>query len=156
MPAMSLFQARSLTKSFGRRKVVNDVSFEVEKGEIVGLLGPNGAGKTTVFKMSMGMVKPDQGSVEWAGQPVTTLPMYKRARLGMGYLAQDPSVFRRLSVEKNLLAIAETLKIGKKDILSSDPVAATDARVVEVQIVLDDSELVASLTNLTVEVEIEP
>ncbi len=85
---MSLFEVINLTKSYRRRKVVNDVAFEVTKGEIVGLLGPNGAGKTTVFKMSMGMVKPDSGSVQWENKAVTALPMYKRARLGMGYLAQ--------------------------------------------------------------------
>ena len=112
---MSLFEVRDLTKSYRRRKVVNDVSFEVTKGEIVGLLGPNGAGKTTVFKMSMGMVKPDLGSVQWENKAVTALPMYKRARMGMGYLAQEPSVFRQLTVEQNLLAIAETLKISRKD-----------------------------------------
>ena len=112
---MSLFAARSLTKSYGRRKVVNDVSFEVDRGEIVGLLGPNGAGKTTVFKMSMGMIRPDKGAVEWEGRAITTLPMFRRARLGMGYLAQEPSVFRRLSVEQNLLVVAETLKIPHKE-----------------------------------------
>jgi len=112
---MSLFEARNLTKSYRRRKVVNDVSFEVRKGEIVGLLGPNGAGKTTVFKMSMGMVKPDRGSVQWEDKAVTGLPMYRRARVGMGYLAQEPSVFRRLSVEQNLMAVAETLKIPRKN-----------------------------------------
>ncbi len=112
---MSLFEVCNLTKSYRRRKVVNDVSFEVTKGEIVGLLGPNGAGKTTVFKMSMGMVKPDRGSVQWEGKAVTALPMYKRAGMGMGYLAQEPSVFRQLTVEQNLMAIAEILKISRKD-----------------------------------------
>jgi lipopolysaccharide export system ATP-binding protein len=112
---MSLFLARSLTKIYRRRKVVNDVSFEVEPGEIVGLLGPNGAGKTTTFKMSMGMIVPDEGSIDWEGKSVTTLPMYRRARLGMGYLAQEPSVFRRLTVEQNLIAIAETLALSKRE-----------------------------------------
>ena len=112
---MSLFRARHLTKSYRRRKVVNDVSFEVNPGEIVGLLGPNGAGKTTTFKMSMGMVVPDDGVIEWEGRAVTKLPMYRRARLGMGYLAQEPSIFRRLTVEKNLRLIAETLKLSKSE-----------------------------------------
>ncbi|HEX5137535.1 MAG TPA: LPS export ABC transporter ATP-binding protein [Planctomycetota bacterium] len=112
---MSLFRALHLTKSYRSRRVVNDVSFEVESAEIVGLLGPNGAGKTTVFKMSMGMVRPDGGKVELNGHVVTKLPMYRRARLGMGYLAQEPSVFRRLTAEENLVAIAETLRIPRKE-----------------------------------------
>jgi lipopolysaccharide export system ATP-binding protein len=112
---MSLFQARHLTKSYRRRKVVDDIGFHVDPGEIVGLLGPNGAGKTTVFKMVMGMVRPDRGTVELDDKPVTRLPMYRRARLGMGYLAQEPSVFRRLTVEQNLLAVAETIKLTRAE-----------------------------------------
>jgi len=112
---MSLFRAEHLTKVYRRRRVVDDVAFSVEPAEIVGLLGPNGAGKTTVFKMSMGMVRPDAGMVELNGHVVTRLPMYKRARLGMGYLAQEPSVFRRLTVEQNLIAIGETLPIARKE-----------------------------------------
>jgi lipopolysaccharide export system ATP-binding protein len=112
---MSLFKGEHLTKAYRRRRVVDDVSFSVEPAEIVGLLGPNGAGKTTVFKMSMGMVRPDGGRVELNGHVVTDLPMYRRARLGMGYLAQEPSVFRRLTVEENLVAIAETLRIPRKE-----------------------------------------
>jgi lipopolysaccharide export system ATP-binding protein len=112
---MSLFTASGLSKIYRRRKVVNDIGFSVEPGEIVGLLGPNGAGKTTVFKMSMGMIRPDAGTVTLDGHEVTTLPMYRRARLGMGYLAQEPSVFRRLTVEQNLVAIAETLDLGRKE-----------------------------------------
>ncbi len=112
---MSLLSAHGLTKSYRRRKVVNDIAFSVEPGEIVGLLGPNGAGKTTVFKMCMGMVAPDAGSVSLDGHDVTRMPMYRRARLGMGYLAQEPSVFRRLSVEQNLVAIGETLPITRKE-----------------------------------------
>ncbi len=112
---MSLFRADGLTKMYRRRRVVDDVAFAVEPAEIVGLLGPNGAGKTTVFKMSMGMVRPDAGTVELNGHVVTSLPMYRRARLGMGYLAQEPSVFRRLTVEQNLLAIAETLPIARQE-----------------------------------------
>ncbi|MCK6459077.1 MAG: LPS export ABC transporter ATP-binding protein [Planctomycetes bacterium] len=112
---MSLFSAEHLTKAYRGRTVVDDVSFAVEPAEIVGLLGPNGAGKTTVFKMSMGMVRPDGGKVALDGHVVTSLPMYRRARLGMGYLAQEPSVFRRLTAEENLLAIAETLGIPRKE-----------------------------------------
>jgi lipopolysaccharide export system ATP-binding protein len=112
---MSLFRARSLTKSYSRRKVVNDVSFDVEKGQIVGLLGPNGAGKTTVFKIAVGLLRPEKGTVELNGKPVTKLPMYRRARLGMGYLPQEASVFRRLTVEQNLLAILETLPLKRKE-----------------------------------------
>jgi len=111
---MSLFVAEGLTKSYKRRKVVNDTSFSVEAGEIVGLLGPNGAGKTTVFKMSMGMIRPDAGRVWFDGADVTRQPMFKRARLGIGYLAQEPSVFRRLTVEQNLVAVAETLHLTRK------------------------------------------
>ncbi|MGQ0613285.1 MAG: LPS export ABC transporter ATP-binding protein [Planctomycetaceae bacterium] len=112
---MTLFLARHLTKVYRRRKVVNDIGFTVEPGQIVGLLGPNGAGKTTVFKMAMGMIRPDAGSVEMEGVDVTGLPMYRRARLGMGYLSQEPSVFRKLSVEGNLRAIAETLPIPRRE-----------------------------------------
>jgi lipopolysaccharide export system ATP-binding protein len=112
---MGLFKAHHLTKIYRRRKVVNDVSFHVDPGEIVGLLGPNGAGKTTVFKMSMGMVRPDGGSVELAGADVTRFPMYRRARKGLGYLSQEPSVFRRLTAVQNLVAIAETLPLPRKE-----------------------------------------
>jgi len=112
---LSLFETRNLTKSYRRRRVVNGVAFAVESGEIVGLLGPNGAGKTTVFKMAMGMIRPDTGEVVIDGHPVTNEPMYKRARLGLGYLAQEPSVFRRLTVEQNMIAIAETLSLPRKE-----------------------------------------
>ncbi|NJN14171.1 MAG: LPS export ABC transporter ATP-binding protein [Planctomycetes bacterium] len=112
---MPLLEVDGLTKIYRRRKVVNDIGFDVERGEIVGLLGPNGAGKTTAFKMCMGMVRPDGGSVRLDGHSVTKLPMYRRARLGMGYLAQEPSIFRRLTVEQNLIAIGETLPIGRKE-----------------------------------------
>jgi lipopolysaccharide export system ATP-binding protein len=110
---MALFQVRDLTKIYRRRKVVQEISFHVEPGEIVGLLGPNGAGKTTTFKMAIGRLRPDAGEVELDGHTVTKLPMYRRARLGMGYLAQEPSIFRSLNVEQNLQAIAETLGIPK-------------------------------------------
>ena len=105
---MSLLRAEKLVKIYGRRRVVDEVSLEVNKGEIVGLLGPNGAGKTTSFRMTIGMIRPNQGTVYLHDQPVTRLPMYKRARMGMGYLSQEPSLFQRLSVRDNLLAILET------------------------------------------------
>ncbi|HLW68593.1 MAG TPA: LPS export ABC transporter ATP-binding protein [Gemmataceae bacterium] len=107
MPA--LLEVQGLVKFFGWRKVVDGVNFEVHPGEIVGLLGPNGAGKTTSFRMTAGQLTPNGGHVWFAGNDVTNLPMYKRARLGLGYLPQEQSVFRRLTVEQNLLAILEAL-----------------------------------------------
>src|SRR4051795_3045073 len=107
---MALLEARGLEKWYGRRQVVNGVDFEVNQGEVVGLLGPNGAGKTTSFRMTIGLIDADGGSVFFDGRDVTRLPMYLRARSGMGYLAQDSSVFRQLSVEDNLMAILETRK----------------------------------------------
>lgn len=106
---MALLEVRGLVKYYGRRKVVDGVSFDVNAGEVVGLLGPNGAGKTTSFRMTTGQIKPYAGQVIFNGQDVSHLPMYKRARLGMGYLSQEQSVFRRLSVEQNILAILEAL-----------------------------------------------
>ena len=105
---MPLLQVRGLEKWYGRRQVVNGVDYEVERGEVVGLLGPNGAGKTTSFRMTIGLIDADGGNVMFDGRDVTRLPMYLRARAGMGYLAQDSSVFRQLSVEDNLMAILET------------------------------------------------
>ncbi len=105
---MPLLDVQGLEKFYGRRKVVDGVTFHVNPGEIVGLLGPNGAGKTTSFRMTMGFVDPDGGKVIFDGQDVTRLQMYKRARAGMGYLAQDSSVFKQLTVEDNLMAILET------------------------------------------------
>ncbi len=105
---MPLLEAIGLVKSYGRR-VVDGVSFSVERAEIVGLLGPNGAGKTTSFRMTCGMVEPDQGQVLLAGQDVTNWPMYQRAKAGMGYLAQESSVFKKLTVEQNLLGVMELL-----------------------------------------------
>ena len=99
--------ARGLQKRFGRRQVIADVSLAVQRGEAVGLLGPNGAGKTTVFTMIMGLVKPDKGSIELDGRPITDLPLFQRGRLGIGYLPQEPSIFRGLSVEGNILAVLE-------------------------------------------------
>lgn len=105
-----LLEARKIVKAYSGRTVVNQVSFTVGKGEIVGLLGRNGAGKTTSFRMTMGIVKPDGGEVLFNGEDITHLPMYKRAQKGVGYLSQENSVFVRLSVEKNLLAIFELIK----------------------------------------------
>jgi len=105
---MPLLSVRQLVKSYAGRRVVDRVSFEIEPGEIVGLLGRNGAGKTTSFRMTIGMITPEAGQVLFNGRDVTTLPMYRRALAGMGYLSQDPSVFQRLSVQDNLLAILET------------------------------------------------
>jgi lipopolysaccharide export system ATP-binding protein len=110
MDEAPLLETRGLVKRYGGRTVVNRVSYRVDKGEIVGLLGRNGAGKTTSFRMTIGMVTPNGGQVLFAGEDVTRLPMYRRARLGMGYLSQEPSVFQRLTVEQNLLAILETMR----------------------------------------------
>jgi lipopolysaccharide export system ATP-binding protein len=106
---MALLEARGLVKIYGKRRVVDGVAFDVNPGEVVGLLGPNGAGKTTSFRMTTGQIVPNDGQVTFNGQDVTSLPMYRRARLGMGYLTQEPSIFRKLSVEKNLIAILEAL-----------------------------------------------
>src|SRR6266852_2239677 len=106
---MPLLQVKGLVKYYGRRAVVNGVDFEVNAGEVVGLLGPNGAGKTTSFRMATGQITPNDGSVWFNGEDVTGLPMYQRARLGMGYLSQETSVFRKLNVEQNLLAILEAM-----------------------------------------------
>lgn len=118
---MALLEAHNLRKSFGGRTVVNDVSFHVERAEVVGLLGRNGAGKTTSFRMTIGMIEPDTagGSVPsrviFDGKDVSDLAMYQRARVGMGYLSQEPSIFGRLSCEDNLLAILETLDINRAE-----------------------------------------
>ena len=105
---MALLEVRGLKKWYGKRQVVNGVSFDVNQGEVVGLLGPNGAGKTTSFRMTIGLIDNDGGTVTFDGKDLGKLPMYQRARAGMGYLAQDSSVFRQLSVEDNLMAILET------------------------------------------------
>ena len=107
IPAPALLEARGLVKRYGRRTVVNDVSIVVRAGEIVGLLGPNGAGKSTTFKMTIGLVRPDGGSITFRGRDVTDAAVHERARLGMGYLAQEPSIFRGLTVEQNILAVLE-------------------------------------------------
>jgi lipopolysaccharide export system ATP-binding protein len=106
--------AQHLAKSYKSRKVVNDVSFEIQQGEVVGLLGPNGAGKTTSFYMVVGLVQPDNGKVFLDNQDITNLAMYKRAKMGLGYLPQEASVFRDLSVEDNIMAILEFTKLNKQ------------------------------------------
>lgn len=108
----SLLRAAGLTKTYAARHVVNDVSVQVRAGEVVGLLGPNGAGKTTTFYMIVGLTRPDGGTVLLDGEDITGLPMYARARRGIGYLPQEPSVFRKLTVEENILAILETLDLS--------------------------------------------
>ncbi|MEW6744350.1 MAG: LPS export ABC transporter ATP-binding protein [Planctomycetota bacterium] len=112
---MSLLQARNLVKIYARRKVVDGVSFSIERGEIVGLLGPNGAGKTTTFRMTVGMIPCDDGRIVFDGRDLARLPMYKRARLGLGYLSQEPSVFRQMSVRANLLAIMELTGVAREE-----------------------------------------
>ncbi len=111
----SLLEAEGLRKAFKRRVVVNDVAVRVAQGEIVGLLGPNGAGKTTTFYLITGLIRPDAGRITLDGRDLTGKPMYRRAREGIGYLAQEPSVFRRMTVEENVLAILETLPISRAE-----------------------------------------
>ncbi len=113
--AETILRVQDLTKSFDGRTVVNQVSFQVSRGEIVGLLGRNGAGKTTSFKMTIGLLKPERGSVFLAEEDVTNLPMYRRARRGMGYLAQEPSLLGKLTVEENLRAVLEGRGCGETD-----------------------------------------
>ena len=110
--AVSVLEADSLVKMYRRRRVVNDVALRLQQGEIVGLLGPNGAGKTTTFYMIVGLIQPLSGRIRLDGEDITTMPMYKRARRGIGYLSQEPSIFRKLSVEDNILAILETLPMS--------------------------------------------
>jgi lipopolysaccharide export system ATP-binding protein len=111
----SLLETHKLVKEYRQRRVVSGVSITVGAGEIIGLLGPNGAGKTTTFNMVVGVVKPDEGSVIFQGREITKLPMHRRARLGMGYLTQEPSIFRKLTVEQNIMAILETCKISRQE-----------------------------------------
>ena len=111
----ALLATSGLVKEYRGRRVVNQVSIHVHAGEIVGLLGPNGAGKTTTFNMVVGVVRPDSGTVTFGGKPITKLPMHERARQGIGYLTQEPSVFRKLTVEQNLLAILETCKLSRAE-----------------------------------------
>lgn len=126
---MSLISTNGLIKAYKQRRVVNGVSIEVAPGEVVGLLGPNGAGKTTTFNMVVGVIRPDGGSVTFQERDVTRLPMHQRARLGMGYLTQEPSVFRKLTVEQNILAILETCRISRAE------------RKVRLKYLLDELEL---------------
>jgi lipopolysaccharide export system ATP-binding protein len=105
----------NLVKQYKNRKVVNDVSISVKQGEIVGLLGPNGAGKTTTFYMVVGLIAPDQGTVYLNEEDITKLPMYKRAQMGLGYLPQEASVFRKLSVEDNIMAVLEMTALNKEE-----------------------------------------
>jgi lipopolysaccharide export system ATP-binding protein len=109
---------KDLLKSYKGRTVVNNVSIEVRQGEIVGLLGPNGAGKTTTFYMVVGLIKPDEGSVFLNDLDITRFPMYKRAQMGIGYLPQEASVFRSLSVEDNILSVLEMTKLTKQERLN--------------------------------------
>ena len=108
-------RAEHLMKSYSGRKVVKDVSLEVSQGEIVGLLGPNGAGKTTSFYMTVGLVKPNAGNIYLDDTNITNYPMYKRAQNGIGYLAQEASVFRKLSIEDNILSVLQMTKLSKKE-----------------------------------------
>jgi len=124
-----LLTTEHLVKEYHQRRVVNGVSIRVCAGEIVGLLGPNGAGKTTTFNMVVGVVKPDEGSVKFLERDITAMPMHQRARLGIGYLTQEPSVFRKLTVEQNILAILETCKMG------------ADERAVRLKYLLDELDL---------------
>lgn len=110
--ATAKIRTENLVKEFGSRRVVDKVNIEITKGEIVGLLGPNGAGKSTSFNMIVGLLKPTEGKVFFNEQDITAMPMFKRARLGMGYLAQDVSIFRKMTVEENILAICETLPMN--------------------------------------------
>jgi lipopolysaccharide export system ATP-binding protein len=110
-----LLKADRLFKAYSGKPVVNGLSLEVGKGEVIGLLGPNGAGKTTAFYMTIGLIKPDSGKVFFNGQDVTHLPIDKRAKMGMGYLAQEPSIFRHLTVEENILCILETLDLTSEE-----------------------------------------
>jgi lipopolysaccharide export system ATP-binding protein len=113
--AGALLTTENLVKEYGGRRVVDGVSVNVGTGEIVGLLGPNGAGKTTTFNMVVGVVRPDEGRVTFEDRQITGLPMHLRARLGIGYLTQEPSVFRKLTVEENILAILETCKLSRSE-----------------------------------------
>ena len=110
-----LVETRGLVKEYRGRRVVDGVEMNVREGEIVGLLGPNGAGKTTSFYMITGLIRPTSGQVFFKGQNVTRLPMFRRARMGLGYLSQEPSIFRSLTVEENVMAILETLPIGARE-----------------------------------------
>jgi lipopolysaccharide export system ATP-binding protein len=114
-PDAPLLEARGLVKSYHGRRVVDQIHVTVQRGEVVGLLGPNGAGKTTTFYMIVGLIPRDAGQVFFCGQDISSQPMFQRARLGMGYLAQEPSIFRKLSVSDNIMAILETLELTSRE-----------------------------------------
>jgi lipopolysaccharide export system ATP-binding protein len=111
----NIIRVQNLEKSYGKKKVVNDISFEFKQGEIVGILGPNGAGKSTTFYMILGLTKPNNGSVFFNDVEITHKPMYKRCQLGMAYLAQQPSIFHKLTVEQNIMAILETMPYSRTE-----------------------------------------
>jgi len=115
VPEGAALEGHALTKSYGGRVVVNQVEVRIGKGEVVGLLGPNGAGKTTTFYMLVGLLKPDSGTIALGGNDITMLPLYQRARRGISYLPQEPSVFRKLTVEQNLMAVLETLPLSDEE-----------------------------------------
>ena len=133
---MPLLATNDLAKEYGQRRVVNGVSITVSAGEIVGLLGPNGAGKTTTFNIVVGLIKPDAGEVKFEDQPITRLPMHLRARRGIGYLTQEPSVFRKLTVEQNILAILETCVMNAQE------------RRIRLKYLLEELDLTALAPNL--------
>lgn len=133
--------ATKLAKKYGKRRVVDDVDFEVKRGEIVGLLGPNGAGKTTIFYMIVGLIKANQGNVYLDDKDITRLPMHRRARLGIGYLAQEASVFRKMTVEENIQAILEVVNYPR-----ADQEARLDSLLAEFQIAHIRKQKAASLS----------
>jgi len=108
-------RTEKLVKTYRTRRVVNEISLEINKGEVVGLLGPNGAGKTTTFYIIVGLINPDRGKILFEGKEITNKPMFKRSRMGIGYLAQEPSIFRKLTVEENILLILESIGIKKEE-----------------------------------------
>lgn len=110
---MQAIRAENLLKVYRKRRVVDEVSLQINKGEVVGLLGPNGAGKTTTFYIVVGLINPDKGKVSFNGKEITKMPMYQRSRMGLGYLAQEPSIFRKLTVEENILLILESLGLKR-------------------------------------------
>lgn len=114
-PKQSIIRTKGLTRDYGKRRVVHNVSLSLDSGEIVGLLGPNGAGKTTTFYMIVGLIAPTKGSIKLGDHEISRMPMYKRARAGIGYLPQEASIFRKLTVRDNLLAVLETLPMNKKE-----------------------------------------
>jgi lipopolysaccharide export system ATP-binding protein len=113
---LHILETKGLSKTYGKRHVVNDLNLYLSTGEIVGLLGPNGAGKTTTFYITVGLIRPDSGKIFLDGKDITGLPMYKRAKLGISYLPQEPSIFRKLSVEDNLRAVLEIKGLSREDI----------------------------------------